>query len=72
MEDRAGSIVAVGYELTGHTRAGLMDNILSLTLAHPIPRMAAEAVAQMLRDCRAGDAPGKRLLTFDIFCPENV
>lgn len=49
-----------------------MDNILSLTLAHPIQRMAAEAIGQMLRDCRAGDAPGKRLLNFDIFCPENV
>lgn len=69
---RAGSIVAVGYELTDHTRTGLMDNILSLTLAHPIQRMAAEAIGQMLRDCRAGDAPGKRLLNFDIFCPENV
>lgn len=69
---RSGSIVTIGYELTEHTRAGLMDNVLSLALAHPIPRLASEAISQMQDDLRAGIGAGKRVITFDIYGPENI
>lgn len=70
---RAKSIVTVGYENTEHTRMGLMDNILSLVLAHPIPRLASEAVRVMNQDvCDAAPFPTKRLIGFDVFSPENI
>jgi len=69
---RGTDIVTVGLELTAHTRTGLMVRELSLTLAHPIARMAADAVAQMVQDLRAGTAPGKRVLGFEIYTPENI
>lgn len=69
---RGRSIVTVGHEFTEHTRMGLIDNDLSLVLAHPVQRLANAAVAQMLRDLRAGMGPAKRLIGFDICTPENV
>ncbi|MGB8814961.1 MAG: LacI family DNA-binding transcriptional regulator [Paracoccaceae bacterium] len=69
---RQGQIVTVGHDITEHTRLGLMDNLLSMVLAHPIQRLAVEAVGQMLRDPRNGTGPSKRLIGFDIFTPENV
>jgi LacI family transcriptional regulator len=69
---RAGSIVTVGNDMTEHTRLGLIDNVLTMLFAHPVQRLAQEAVAQMSRDITTGTAPGKRVLSFDIFGPENI
>lgn len=69
---RGRDIITVGHEITTHTRDGLMDNLLSMVFAHPIQRLATEAVAQMQRDTVAGMAPSKRLLNFDIYGPENI
>lgn len=69
---RGQSILTVGYELTTHTRAGLMDNLLSMVFAHPIKRLAAEAIAQMQKDLSDATAPTKRILNFDIYGPENI
>lgn len=69
---RGRAIVTVGHEITDHTRLGLIDNDLSLVLAHPIQRLANEAVVHMLRDLRAGTGAVKRLIGFDIFTPENI
>ncbi len=69
---RGQSILTVGYELTTHTRAGLMDNLLSMVFAHPIKRLAAEAIAQMQKDLSDAAAPTKRILNFDIYGPENI
>lgn len=69
---RGGTIVAVGNDMTEHTRTGLIDRDLSLVLAHPVARMAAEAIGQMCQDLRAGGGPGKRILAFDIYTPENI
>ena len=69
---RGRSIVTVGHEITDHTRLGLMDNDLSLVLAHPIQRLAMEAVVHMLRDLRARMGLVKHLIGFDIFTPENI
>ena len=66
------SIVAVGHEMTEHTRMGLVDSDLSFVLAHPIARMAAEAIGHMQRDLRSGNGMSKRVLGFELYTPENV
>jgi LacI family transcriptional regulator len=65
-------IMTVGHEITDQTRDGLLDNMLSMVFAHPIQRLAQEAVTQMQRDLNTGSAPAKRFLNFDIFGPENI
>lgn len=69
---RAGQIVTVGNDMTEHTRMGLIDNVLTMICAHPIQRLASDAIAQMQGDLAAAVSPGKRLLSFDIFGPENI
>lgn len=64
--------IVVGHELTDHTRFGLMEGVLSTVFAHPIRRLASEAVALVLRDVAAGTPPAKRILNFEIFGPENI
>jgi LacI family transcriptional regulator len=65
-------LIVVGHEITDHTRDGLLDNVLSMVFAHPIRRLAAEAIVQMQRDVSAGTAPAKRILNFEIYGPENI
>lgn len=69
---RAASIVTVGNDMTEHTRRGLIDNILTMIFAHPIQRLALDAVTQMQADISASAPPVKRLLSFEIFGPENI
>ncbi|NBZ89826.1 LacI family DNA-binding transcriptional regulator [Stagnihabitans tardus] len=59
-------IVTVGHEITDHTRMGLIDHDLSLVMAHPIQRLAAEALTALQAP------PAKRIIGFDLFTPENV
>ena len=70
--EKGSDIIVVGHEITDHTREGLMDNMLSMVLAHPIRRLAADAIAQMHRDVSSGTAPAKRILNFEIYGPENI
>jgi LacI family transcriptional regulator len=70
--DRGASLVTIGLELTEHTRMGLIDNRLSMTLAHPITRLATEAISVMQGDTAAGSSLAKRMLNFDIYVPENL
>jgi LacI family transcriptional regulator len=69
---RGRSIVTVGYEMTEHTRLGLIDNILAMVLAHPIQRLAMDAVSHIFKEVSGGANPTKKLLSFDIFGPENI
>ena len=69
---RGESIVTIGHELTNHTRTGLIENVLSLSLAHPVDRMATETIRRMTEDRKADLQPGKSVLNFDIFTPENI
>ena len=69
---RSRSVITVGHEITEHTRNGLMDDDLALVLAHPIPRLAAEAINQMRRDIVTGSVPSKRMIGFEIYTPENI
>lgn len=69
---RAGAVVVVGNDMTEHTRTGLIDRILTMIIAHPIQRMTTEAILQMQGDMATSGSPGKRVLGFEIFTPENV
>lgn len=69
---RGQSIVTIGHEMTDHTRMGLIDNVLSAVMAHPVTRLAKEAVATLQQGVATPGAPAKRQLGFDIFTPENV
>lgn len=69
---RAGSIITVGNDMTEHTRMGLIDNVLTMIFAHPIQRLASDAIAQMQSDLANEAPPAKRLLNFEIFGPENI
>lgn len=69
---RASSIVTVGNDLTEHTRLGLIDDVLTMIFAHPVQRLAPEAISLMLRDVVAGTPPSKRILNFEIYGPENI
>lgn len=69
---RAPSLVTVGNDLTEHTRLGLIDNVLTMIFAHPVQRLAQEAIAQMYRDLAEAATPRKRVLSFDVVGPENI
>ena len=70
---RPGRIVTVGYELMEATRAGLMDGLLTLVIAHPIARLAQDAVAAMLETLgHPGAPPAQRLIGFDLYTAENL
>ena len=70
----AGRLVTVGYELMTETRSGLLDNILTLIISHPLERLAAAAVESMV------DAATENknqplptvMLPFDIYTAENL
>ncbi|MFD1810162.1 hypothetical protein ACFSHQ_25080 [Gemmobacter lanyuensis] len=64
--------MTVGNDMTAHSRIGLIDNIITMVFAHPVQRLAAEAIHHMQADLANAAAPGKRLLGFDIFGPENL
>lgn len=69
---RGPSLITIGHEITEHTRNGLMDEHLAMVLAHPIGRLAVEAVGQMRRDVSTGAGLTKRMIGFDIYTPENI
>jgi LacI family transcriptional regulator len=69
---RAKSIVTLGNDLTEHTRTGLIDHVLSMVFAHPVQRLATDAITHIARELSTGVGPSKRVLSFDIFGPENI
>jgi LacI family transcriptional regulator len=72
LSGRSQDIVTVGNDLTEHTRTGLMDNILTMVFAHPVQRLAVEAIAHLWRERSGGASPTKRVLAFDVLGPENI
>jgi LacI family transcriptional regulator len=69
---RAQDIVAVGNDITEHTRTGLMDNILTMVFAHPVQRLAEEAITHLVRELSTGAPATKKILPFDVLGPENI
>jgi LacI family transcriptional regulator len=72
LSGRSQDIVTVGNDLTEHTRAGLMDNIMAMVFAHPVQRLAAEAIAHLSRELSGAASPTKKVLAFDVLGPENI
>ena len=71
---RAGAPVVVGYELMDVTRTALLDGTMQLVIAHPLARLADEAIAGMARAVAAGDGGGSHgsVIPFEIFVRENI
>lgn len=71
---RAGKLIVVGYELMDNVRAALLDGTLTLSIAHPLARLAEEAVGGMIRAMTAsGDSASyTRIVPFDIHTRENL
>ncbi len=69
----SGRVVAVGYELTDQTRAGLIDGVLKMILSHPLKEMTRLTVEAMVK---ATDEPNKTLpqiiLPFEVYTSENI
>jgi LacI family transcriptional regulator len=66
-------LVVVGYDRMPPTVNGLLDGPLTLVIAHPIERLAAECLAA-LRDCAQDPTrrPADRLIPFEIVTAENL
>lgn len=71
---REKEIVTVGYDLTDLTRAALLDGTIDFLISHPLPVLAHEAIAAMLRAFDGGpDFPPQSIsLPFEIYTPENI
>ncbi len=70
----AGRIMVVGYELMEVTRAALLDGTMTVVIAHPLPRLAEEAIGRMIQAVGAKTRDGNytSVLPFDIFTRENI
>jgi LacI family transcriptional regulator len=71
---RAGKTVVVGYELMDVTREALLDGTMTLAIAHPLARLADEAIAGMIRAVGAKGEGGSytSILPFEIYTRENI
>lgn len=71
---KAGQIVVVGYDLMDVTRNALLDGSMTLVIAHPLDRLAREAIDAMMRACLAPAEGGARttIVPFDLFTRENL
>jgi LacI family transcriptional regulator len=71
---REKEIVTVGYDLTDLTRSALLDGTIDFLISHPLPTLAQEAIAAMLRAFDGGpDFPPQSIsLPFEIYTPENI
>jgi LacI family transcriptional regulator len=71
---RAGQIVVVGYQLMDATREGLLDGTLTVVIAHPLARLADEAITGMIGAIREKGESRNRtsILPFEIYTRENI
>jgi LacI family transcriptional regulator len=71
---RSKSIVAVGHDLTPHTRSGLIDGSLKMIISHPIERMARCTIEAMFGAIGAASPRTaiQEVLPFDLQTPESI
>lgn len=71
---KSGQLMTVGYELMDNTRAALLDGTLRLVIAHPLQRLAAEAIGGMMRAAtgQAKNAHQTVILPFELYTRENI
>lgn len=70
----AGRIVTVGYDLFDVTRAALLDGTMTIVIAHPLDRLAQEALEAMITACAAPTSGANltRIVPFELFTRENL
>ena len=66
--------IVICNEITPETRAALADNIVTMVIATPLPRLCRELVDLMAHAIKDGaaNAPGQTFLPFDIYLPETI
>jgi len=66
--------VMIVNEITPESRAALADNIVTMAIATPLPRLCRDLVELMGHAIERGaaNAPGQTFLPFDIYLPENI
>ena len=71
---KAGKIVAVGYDLFDVTRAALLDGAMTMVIAHPLNRLAREALETMTNACSTTvvSANLTRIVPFELYTRENL
>ncbi|RFB80356.1 LacI family DNA-binding transcriptional regulator [Methylovirgula sp. 4M-Z18] len=70
----ARDLVTICNELLPESRAALAENLITMVLSVPLPRLCRELIDLMARAVE-GDVtavPGQTFLPFDIFLPENI
>lgn len=68
------NLVVVGHELIETTRKGLMEETLSLVIAHPIEQLAREGISALLDSLETpenGSLP-MRNIPFELYISENI
>ncbi|WP_353642901.1 LacI family DNA-binding transcriptional regulator [Mesorhizobium sp. WSM2239] len=73
-EGKGRGLVAIVNEITPESRAALADDIITMAVATPLPRLCQELMTLMPRAIKTGAAepPGQTFLPFDIYLPENI
>ncbi len=72
-EGAAGRVALVCNELAPGTRAGLIDGTVTLSIATPLPLLAARAVEMMLQALRERrPEPAQVFLPFELYVSENL
>jgi LacI family transcriptional regulator len=73
-EKKAGALAVVVNELTPDSRAGLIDNIVTLVIATPVQQLAQKTVEVMTRtsDPDPREGPAELFLPFEVYTSENV
>jgi LacI family transcriptional regulator len=71
---RSGKLFLLGHDLTESMRAGLLDGTLTMSISHPMQRLAEATVSGMVNATKAGPGAGKQtiVLPFDIHTRENI
>ena len=70
----AGKIALVGHDIFDVTREALLDGTMTVTIAHPLPRLADTVLAGMMSavDNRAEVGNYTTVLPFDLYTRENL
>lgn len=73
-EKMAGKFVAVVNEKTPESLSALVDEILTMVISTPLPKLSRDLVSHMVRAIEEGaaDAPGQTFVPFDICISENI
>ncbi len=71
---RAGTLVVVGYELMDNVKSALLDGALTLSIAHPLERLANEAIKRMIAAVASEGAKASytKIVPFEMYTRENL